>query len=159
MPRMWVDTEMNDDVAVAAQLLVSLLTGVTQSRFDQMTLLRTIIGMDLGRTVHDSGEGSEALACGIGIVSQEAFAAGQVPDPTNALDFPPRGWIWRAKFRTFGFAADQPAVFSRRVDVDLRAMRKLENGHLFIAVDNDAIEGTSGTCRLVGYIRTLWQVG
>ncbi len=161
MPRLWIDTSVNADVALAGQLLVSLMTGVTaiDTRLSQMTLLRTIIGLDLARTVHDSGEGSEVAHLGIGVASQEAFAAGTVADPSADGDFPTRGWIWRGKYRIFGFAADQPAISVRRLDFDLRSMRKLENGEAYFAVDLIAEEGASSTLSVIGLIRQLWQVG
>ncbi len=161
MPRrMWIDTNLNNTVTIGTQFLVSLMTGVSaaQTRGDQMTLQRTIIGMDLGRTVHDSGEGSELVVAGIGIASQEAFAAGTISDPLIATDFPTRGWIWRAHYRVFGFAADQPAVFTRRIDMDLRSQRKLENGEAYLAIDVVAIEGASSTVNVTGLIRQLWLV-
>ncbi len=160
MPRLWVDSGFNVDVTIGTQGLFSLLTsGPAVSRFNQMTLLRTIIGMDLARTVHDSGEGSERCAIGVGVCSQEAFTGGTVADPLTDADFPTRGWIWRAGYRIFGFAADQPAIFTRRIDIDLRSMRKLENGLTFLAVDLTAIEGSNSTLRLLGLVRQLWLVG
>ncbi len=161
MARFWVDTTFNDDVVVGAQLLRSLMTGFSspQTRADQMTLLRTIIGIDCARTVHDSGEGSERVSIGIGLTSQEAFAAGVVADPETNTDFPVRGWVWRANYRVFGFAADQPTIFTRRIDKDVRAMRKLENGEMYLVCSNAALEGVSGTVRLTGLVRQLWLVG
>ncbi len=160
MPRVWIDTNLNNDVAVAATGFLSLMTDVSapETRLTQMTLLRTIIGLDLARTTHDSGEGSERLAIGVGIASQEAFAAGSLSDPEDSSDFPTRGWVWRASYRIFGFAADQPAIFTRRIDLDLRSQRKLENGESFCTFQNTALEGTSGVVRVLGLIRQLWLV-
>ena len=160
MANIWIDTIFNEDIAVAGQSLVSLMTGIssTQSRFDRMTLLRTIIGLDVARTTHDSGEGSERVSMGIGIASQESFAAGTVPDPETNTDFPIRGWIWRAQYRVFGFAADDPTIFTRRIDLDLRSMRKLDNGECYLVSANVALEGTSSTNKVMGLVRQLWKV-
>ena len=161
MPRVWIDTPMNNDVAIGgAQFLSSLMSNVTfaETRLAQMTLIRTIIGLDVARTVHDSGEGSELIGLGIGVVSQEAFAAGTVPDPLTGLDYPTRGWVWRSHYRVFGFAADQPTIFTRRIDLDLRSQRKLENGEAFFVADAISLEGVSSSIRLVGLIRQLWLV-
>ena len=161
MPNIWIDTNIDVGVAAGAQALVSLMTGVsaTQTRFDRMTLLRTIIGFDIAYTVHDSGEGSQEFSGGIGIASQEAFAAASVSDPQTSSDFPTRGWIWRARYRIFGFAADQPTIFTRRVDLDLRGKRKLENGEAFLVVNNVDHEGVSSPFDVFGLIRQLWLVG
>ena len=49
MPRLWIDTGLNMIMANAAGTEVSLMSGVSsvQTRFDQMTLLCTIIGVDV----------------------------------------------------------------------------------------------------------------
>ena len=161
MPTLWIDTILDFQVATGAQGNISLMTGVsaTQTRFDRMTLLRTILGFDIANTVHDSGEGSQSVSLGVGITSQEAFAAGTLPDPEVSGDFPRLGWIWRARYRIWGFAADQPAVFTRRVDLDLRSQRKLENGEAYLIVSNVANEGSTALIEVTGMLRQLWLVG
>ena len=157
---LWVDTLINHDVTNNSQLLLSLVTGFTSEelRLASMTLMRTIVGFDIGYTVHDSGEGSQSIDIGIGVTSQEAFAANTVPDPNVDSDFPTRGWIFRARGRIFGFAADQPMVYSWRVDRDLRSRRKLENGECYVAFNNFSVEGVASTVRVNGLIRQLWIV-
>jgi len=161
MPRLWIDTFVSAAIANNSTFAVSLSVGVTslESRLQQMTLLRTIIGIDIAATVHDSGEGSQLVTPGIAIASQEAFTVGATADPEISTDFPTRGWIWRAQYRIYGFAADQPAVFNRRVDLDIRAMRKLENGEAFITIRNQANEGVAFAVSVFGLIRQLWLVG
>ena len=152
---------MRELVGSGGQTGISLMTGVsaTQTRFDQMTLLRTIVGLDVGSAVHDSGEGSQLASLGTGVMSQEAFAGGAFPDPQVATDFPTRGWVWRAQYRVYGFAADQPAVFTRRIDLDIRAQRKLENGESFLVMNNGTEEGVAVTLLFIGLVRQLWLVG
>ena len=161
MPTMWIDTLVNNDVASGGgQLPISLarvLPGAVPR--PQMTLTRTLIGLDIAATVHDSGEGSQLVSCGIGIGSLEAFASSIFPDPSVATDHPTRGWVWRAAYRIFAFAADQPAIFTRRLDLDIRAQRKLENGEAYLVVDNVNLEGVAITVRVSGYVRQLWIVG
>ena len=161
MPRLWIDTVFNSVVVIGTQKNVLLTAPVTatQARLQQMTLLRTIIGFDLARTVHDSGEGSERISIGIGIGREGETAAENVPAPNDGAEFPTRGWVWRASYRIFGFAADQPAIFSRRVDLDLRSQRKLENGESFLAARLEAIDGSNSTVNIVGMVRQLWLVG
>jgi len=162
MPRIWIDTGIGMTVTSGGgKNRVSLMTGVsvTQSRFDRMTLLRTILGFDIAYSVHDAGEGSQVVSVGVGIASQEAFAGTALSDPETDTDFPTRGWIWRARYRIFGFAADQPAIFTRRVDLDLRSQRKLENGEAFLNATNTDEEGVAGTIKMSGLVRQLWLVG
>jgi len=161
MSRLWIDTGATLAVANASTDAFSLMTGLTttESRLAQMTLLRTIIGINLGYSVHDSGEGSQLVSVGIGITSNEAFAtAGALPDPEVDLDFPARGWVWRGRYRVFGFAADQPAIFTQRVDLDMRSQRKLESGLAYLIVRNEAVEGVATTIQMTGLIRQLWLV-
>ncbi len=121
-----------------------------------MTLLRTIIGLDLAYAVHDAGEGSQRMSLGIGMAERIAFDANTLPNPGNAGNFPPRGWVWRAQWRVFGFAADQPAVSVRRVSLDLGSRRKLDNGVSYFIQENIAIEGVAASVRITGMIRQLW---
>jgi len=158
--RLWIDTDLNNDVTVATADSLSLMTGVAavNTRLAQMTLLRTIIGIDVGRTISDSGEGSEVISLGIGIASQEAFAADSLPDPEVDTDFPTRGWIWRARYRVFGFAADAAQYMTRRIDLDIRSQRKLENGEAFMNFSLRAVVGAGSAVRVTGMIRQLWLV-
>ena len=119
-------------------------------------MVRTIVGLDIGALVHDAGEGSARVDCGIGVTSQEAFAAGVLSDPDIATDHPTRGWVWRAGYRTFSFAADQPEVYSARADKDLRAKRKLDNGEMFFVANVQGIEGVTAAQQLEGWIRQYW---
>ena len=118
-----------------------------------MTLLRTIIGVDIAHLVHDSGEGSQQVSVGVGVVSQESFAAGSLPDPEVVADFPIRGWIFRARYRIFGFAADQPQFMTRRIDMDIRAKRKLDNGESYWRSVNTNEEGVIGVILVSGMVR------
>jgi len=133
--------------------------GTAPTRFDRMTLLRTIIGLDIAYSVHDAGEGSQRVSIGIGMADRVAFDTPALPNPGNASNFPPRGWVWRSVYRIFGFAADQPAVFTRRIDVDLGSRRKLDNGVSYAIFENIAIEGVAASMNITGIIRQLWLVG
>ena len=161
MPRIWIDTMVDLNPASGVQQNVSLMTGVssTQTRFDRMTLLRTIIGLDIAYEVRDSGDGSQDIALGIGVTSQEAFAASILPDPETATDFPAMGWVWRNRYRVFGFLGNSVDVFTRRLDLDLRSQRKLENGEAYLIVTNTNHEGFAATVDITGIIRQLWLVG
>ena len=163
MGTLWIDTVFSAfDVVTSGVNTTSLMGGFTsdeQTRANQMTLLRTIIRLDVAPTVHDSGESSRTISMGIGLASQEAFAALTLPDANVATDFPRLGWIWRTRGRVFGFAADQPAAEVWRIDLDLRAQRKLENGVAYFIAHNDANEGATVTVRIDGIIRQLWLMG
>ena len=166
MPRVWMDKAGTMTAAGGGGRDTIALTDALADRLDtrlaQMTLLRTIIGLNIGYAVHDSGEGSQLVSIGIGVVSQDAFnvaADAGIPNAELDADHPTRGWVWRTRYRVFGFAADQPAVFTQRVDMDIRSMRKLENGVSIMTITNEDIEGVSTTIQIHGLIRQLWNVG
>ncbi len=154
----WIDTTFNASIIDTGQLLTSLMgaVGAEPTRFDNLTLMRTIIGMDIAYTVHDDAEGSQGVAIGIGFASTESFVAGTVPDPNTDLDFPPRGWVWRSQYRIWGFANGVADVWDRRIDIDLRGRRKLDNGIGYLVATNNNVEGTARTIRLFGIVRQLW---
>ena len=158
---LWLDSFFNVDVVSGSFHAQNLMTGFTEdaARIAQMTLTRTIIGLDLAYTVHDSGEGSQLVSVGTGIIGREAFDTPAAnPDPVDLGSYPPRGWVFRAGYRVFGFAADQPAVYLKRVDQDIRSQRKLESGVSWMRVNNLAIEGVASTIRVTGIVRQLWIV-
>ncbi len=157
---LWIDTFLTQATASASQSAQDLAAQFTSeaTRLAQMTLMRMIVRLDIAYTVHDSGEGSQRVGIGFGIESQEAFAAGVHPDPLTTGDFPARGWTYRGVWRVFGFAADQPAVDVARVDFDIRARRKLENGVSFVVIDNQAVEGVASAITVLGIVRQLWLV-
>ena len=159
MTMLWIDTLPNMTVPTAATSTRSLVQDVDITRFQRMTLTRTVIGLDVARITHDSGEGSDQVFLGIGVVSEDAFATlgGAIPDPFDMNAFPIKGWVWRAAYRTYGFAADQPAVFNQRIDLDIRAQRKLENGVAVIIATNTAFEGSSSVITVSGIVRQLWK--
>ncbi len=157
---LWVDTMVDFDVANAAQVRFGMTAEFTaaQTRLEAMTLLRTIVRLDLAYVTHDSAEGSQKVSLGIGVASQEALAAGVVADPEAAADFPTRGWVWRGVYRVFGFAAGIADVHVRPIDLDLRSKRRLENGDAFFVITNEAQDGATSAINVLGVIRQLWLV-
>ena len=131
----------------------------TESRLSGLTLLRTIVGCHIGALIHDSGEGVQIVDLGIGVASQDAVAAQALPDPNVATDYPPRGWVWRARYLTYGFTAGAEDIFTNRVDKDIRARRRLDNGDAYIIVNNSAEQGpVAHTIGVTGLIRQLWLI-
>ncbi len=158
-PGFWIDFDLNTQVATAGQSNLDLLTNAEASQNRRgWTLVRTIMSFDIARAVHDSGEGSDQVNIGIGVVSEPALAVGStaLPDPGVGTEFPTRGWVFRGSYRVWGFAADQPAIYTYRVEKDLRAKRKLDNGAMVMSITNVALEGTSSTIQLTGWIRQYW---
>ncbi len=99
------------------------------------------------------------MTLGMGIQSEDSFGdLTATPNPEDPNAYPALPWVWRAAYRIYGFAADQPTVFNRRVDLDIRAQRKLENGVSFMRINNLAQEGVAATVRVTGFVRQLWLI-
>jgi len=160
MSRLWIDTLIGINQGTGGTNFQTLMGGFTapQTRLTGMTLLRTIIGLDVAYVVHDAGEGSQDVAIGIALGETDQIAAGfgSLPNPEVATDFPRLPWVWRARYRIFGFAADQPTVFTRRIDLDIRAQRKLENAIAYLITTNTAREGVASSVAVSGFVRQLW---
>jgi len=155
MPRQtdWIDTVTSLAPASDNQANVSLISGLAPSNMRGTTLIRTIIRLGISSATVAGAWGVQTLDMGIGITSQEAFAAGALPDPNVAGDRPPRGWVWRDRVVVAQNGDAGPIV--SHVRADIRASRKVENGELFFIVWNTAGEGTSFTVNVRILIRAL----
>ena len=91
---------------------------------------------------------------GIGIASQEAFAAGSLPDPNASNDQPSRGWIYRNRMVVAQNGVGGPVV--HQISRDIRSARKLDDGECYIVVDNDVDLGLAFNVQVVGLVRQLW---
>ena len=162
MPSVWFDTLLNDAVASAAQEVIGMGppgASVTERRVQRYTLIRSILSFDIMPTVRDSGEGDQLVTLGMGVVSTESAAAGNVPDPETPTDYPIRGWVWRNRYRIYASAVDDQNVDHVRVEVDLRGKRKIENGEMVLITKNSSNQGTATVVTLSGIIRLLYLVG
>ena len=159
---LWVDTVLTLNVGTGTTVYQDLMGTLleNETRLSRLTLVRTIVGVDIALTVHDAGEGSQLGAMGILGISREAALAGvaSLPHPQIAADFPTLPWVIRTRHRVFGFAADQPMAHHQRIDLDIRAQRKVDNGEIGLVVANDAFEGVATAISFTGIIRCLFLV-
>jgi len=155
MPRStdWVDTVIGTLVASGAQNLQTLITGLTPADMRGATLIRTLIMLSLSSNTVAGAWGVQRLDLGIGIASQEAFAAGAVPDPQVSGDKPPRGWVYRASHGVAQNGVGTPVVSS--LSADIRGARKIENGELYLVIDNVGVQGTAMGVNVQGLVRCL----
>jgi len=156
-PTDWIDTlVVLSAAAMGGQANQSLMTGVAPVNMRGMTLIRTIISLGMVSTTTAGAWAAQSINMGIGVASQEAFAAGVLPDPDSATDKPPRGWVWRAhKVVTQNGVGSQVAW---EVTADVRGARKIENGELYLIITNTNQEGTSFNVNMTGLIRTLYKL-
>jgi len=92
-------------------------------------------------------------AYGIGVVTQEAFAAGvgSIPEPFTDADW--GGWyVWRSFSYHFEFATAAAVNFPDwNFEVDSKAMRKVSNNEVLVII----AESQEGAYRLSSPLRTL----
>jgi len=153
----WIDSLHNIDIASGAKSETTLMGALSVEDTRGLTLMRCILCHDYEHTIHDSGEGQQIIDIGIGVASREALNAAALSDPEIATEHPDRGWVYRCRHVTHGFAADQPAAYVQSVFRDLRAKRKLETGAVFLSITNTAKSGAAATISIVGITRLLFM--
>ena len=155
-PTDWIDTLVQIETSAGACAQDSLMTGVAPVNMRGMTVIRTIVALSLFSNTVAGAWGCMRVNLGIGIASQEAFAAGVIPDPNVATDKPARGWLWRSQQMVSQNGAGSPVVFD--VVADIRGARKVENGEVYLTVCNTAYVGTQFQVNAVGLIRQLYKL-
>jgi len=155
MPRQtdWVDTNNALVITAGSQQSLSLITGLSPGDMRGATLIRTIVRMSLSSTSVAGAWGVQKVDVGIGITSQEAFAAGVLPDPSVSSDRPSRGWVYRDHIAVAQNGAGSPVL--EHIREDIRGARKIENGELFLVIDNTDQLGTSAAIRAMFLVRVL----
>ncbi len=150
----WIDTLVVMSASSGAQDFLSLMTGVAPVNVRRQTLVRTIIDLELFSTTVAGAWGTQRIDLGVGIASQEAFAAGVLADPDVAGDQPSRGWIFRTRRMVSQNGIGGQIL--HHVHVDIKAGRKLDDGEAYIIMNSTADLGTAFTTRAVGIVRQLW---
>ena len=157
--RAWADRIFTTVLVAGTGFVSNLLANAPT--VDTLTAVRIIGHLEVSPDSTSESEGSVTVDIGIGVASTEAVLIGvtALPDPTQEDEYPPRGWIYVARRRqsqslpTGGTPTAmwrQDAIF----DFDVRAMRKIDKGVLFMFVETNTIDG-AGSTRIVGRVRTL----
>ncbi len=149
----WNDTLVRVAVTTGGQQLVSLMTSFSVLQTSGLTIARLVgnLTFNTNLTVND---GFQVLDLGVGIASQESFAAGVVPDPATKDDAPMNGWLYRDRV-----VVQQDSVMlikAERVAFDLRAMRKIDGSEPYLILQNSPGGGTSFTVEVTGIVRMLY---
>ncbi len=124
-----------------------------------MTLTRMIVHLQMLPTTRGVSDETSLLDVGIGLVGQDAFSAGAVPDPVVQGDRPISDWVWRDRFLIEDRFDDNDTyhVFTD-VRVDLKGQRKIGEGELVLIMDNNASSGNGFTISVFGLIRCLFKL-
>ena len=149
----WFDNVIGFDVASGSQNLRSLMGGITLDAGRRSTIARILFSGSWASQTVVGVWGTEVISWGIGISSQEVFAAGIVPDPETEAEFPETGWLMRDRFLISQSSGDSPVVHNRAYD--LRAQRKVGTGELYLVSTQGPIDGTSFASTFHGMCRVL----
>jgi len=145
----WFDFEINV-TAVASQLVpVNLTANLQDDEKKGMTLLRTILHLELlTPTVGTGGK----LAMGLLMVEDDALAAAALPEPEDNIQKP--AWTWKA-IRSFHTSVANDRAQITQIDADLRGRRRFPaSGFDFVLL----LKNFSGTvnCNIDGHVRLLF---
>ena len=154
----WKDSLFNKIVASGAAGSASSLLGDwinVDTRGN--TLVRMIMCYSVTPEVPHAVTGLQTLDMGIATTSQEAFAAGVVPDANAASDEPLGPWVFRCRHLVANHSALSIYAFSE-INRDLRAMRMIGNGELYLTLSNSIISGVAFDVRWHGIIRCLFKL-
>ena len=157
-PGVWIDTLVSMTLTATVQQNQDMMgiASFSESRRG-WTLVRTIVGLDVAYAVHDSGEGSHLVSMGIALASTEALSGtASITEPDVVTEHPAGGYLYRAQYRIYGFAADDPAVYNMRVEKDLRGSRKLNNALCVFSAVSTLEEGVASATAVTGIIRQYW---
>ncbi len=155
-PTDWIDTRVIMSAVSGGQARQSLMTGVAPVNMRGMTVIRTIVVLGMISQDVAGAWGIQQIDLAIGVASQEAFAAGVVPDPNSDTDKPPRGWVFRSQRLVAQNGVGHQVVFP--LEMDIRGARKIENGELYVVANNTFVNGTSFTVKVQGLVRTLYKL-
>ena len=156
--RAWADQRFTGNALVAGTDFLSDLLQFAPD-VDTLTAVRIIgdfdVHYDVTTTIADS---DSFVDVGIGVSSVEAFAAGAaaLPDPANSTSFPPRGWLYASTGYVAQLVTSSTGIWNinARFQFDLRAMRKIDKGTLFLRIAQANIN-VGGAMEIVGRVRTL----
>ena len=162
MPRTpyWIDTVVGvQATAGAGGVVLDLDNMATQSESRGTTLIRCLAHLFVASSVEGGVTGQAIAHLGIGVASREAFALGisGVPDPATESERPPRGWIWRDAAMVREISGSVTGAFVD-LKVDVRSMRKVDDGRLFLRIEPIVLSGTGFVVQIAGLVRCLCKL-
>ncbi len=116
------------------------------------TLIRSIMNLWYNIDGAGSNNTTQQVALGITVMTNDAFAAGAVPDPLTG-DFQQAWYYWTCLQLTHAAAA---APVTER-EVDIRTARKPRGGFKLVAITESISTNDIDTVLFLG-MRNLWQV-
>jgi len=157
---LWIDTTIDEatpaGTADDANLLVTTPSNLETKGFK---VVRTIIDLTVKPGALAGATGSMFLSLGIGVIEDDAFAAGVFPDLNVADEAPASGWLYKSKTIVQDDTAQNASVIrSLQIKADIRTSRNIGRGVLVLMLRNDTFTGTSFTVDTGGLIRCLYEL-
>ncbi len=122
------------------------------------TIVRIILALELLPSVPGNVSGVQTVSMGIGATSDDAFAAGALPNAEVDTDFPVMGWLWRGKYLVRDETLATGIVPFPRIDADLRSQRKIDRSSVFVILQNTPVQGTAFNILVSGMVRVLYKL-
>ena len=143
-------------------MISNLLTASGGVNLDTLTAIRLIVGVQLYTPDTSEEELEQIIDVGVGVCSVEAFNVGvtALPDPNTVGDYPPRGWLWVDRYlvlQALPTGATPTAMWriQPRIQVDMRAARKVDKGVVFMIWRNTQVGTDAASIVLSGRVRLL----
>jgi len=153
MATFWRDRIINQVVVDGAHARVVLLD--QSDRQEQLTVIRAIFGLTLWHVRDAIGEQNVSIGLGLASAEGSAIAGGAgVANAAVETDFPLRGWMFRSQYLLSGQVVDQHSV---RIEKDIRAMRKMENGVLYLSINSANLLASAFDVHVTGIMRFLMK--
>jgi len=152
----WYDTNIQVQIAAggATSNPIALLPADVLVRdVPGLTVTRTLVNLSIHPVVPVSVFGGQQVRIGMGIVTQDAFLAGALPELGAVSEEPVRGWMF--KNESFSFQSENSFQFDS-LDLDIKAQRILDlDTEVFLVIQNVDLTGTAFSVEVTGLIRML----
>ena len=152
----WDDQWITETIGSGSFATNLLAENVADPEKRGCTLVRLIVDMFFTPTTPLQTSSVQWLQFGIGLTSDDAYAASATPEPQDETDFPVLGWLLRS--HAVIVSETSPSAYPVHRSYDLRVARKMERSSVFITIANTAIEGTATSIRHNGLFRVLYKL-
>ena len=155
MPRRtsWEDMIADSSITSGSFRNLDMLPNLTADETRGTTVTRIIGSINLFSGTVAGAWGKQIVDIGIGVISEDAFNAGAVPDVNQQSDQPQRGWLYRTRMMVEQNGTGSQIVYPVRFDV--RAQRRIDAGTMFLGFTSAAGTGTSFTVEMAVLTRSL----
>ena len=156
--RAWADATFDNILTAGTPKVFDLLAGALEGS-TTLTVSRVILDLEVGIPISSEIEYSQTIHIGIGVCSVEAFAIGPtaIPSPNIVAEYPPRGWLYVATKQCWQFKGVSEGQQKKNAmfQADLRGMRKIDKGILYIHMVSIDQTPTSSAVDMVGRTRAF----